>query len=173
MYTRGFSACHTTPHTHHDHNHSHSPQRHTHTHTIDHTTCTPTHNITHTNITRRQRQRKKTEKERETREDEKDERQDTRRQDRTGQDKTRQDLSGTPSSMSSPPRVKTTALTQNEEYRTVAIDNPLTVFNYLQNSNSIFRAAGINSEKVFGSTVFGCLADRQSRRDKRNDPIIN
>ena len=35
-------------------------------------------------------------------------------------------LSGTPSSMSSPPRVKTTALTHNEEYCPVAIYNPLT-----------------------------------------------
>ena len=35
-------------------------------------------------------------------------------------------LSGTPSSMSSPPRVKTTALTHNEEYCSVAIYNLLT-----------------------------------------------
>ena len=35
-------------------------------------------------------------------------------------------LSGTPSSMSSPPRVKTTALTHDEKYCPVAIYNPLT-----------------------------------------------
>ena len=35
-------------------------------------------------------------------------------------------LSGTPASMSSPPRVKTTALTHNEEYCPVAIYSPLT-----------------------------------------------
>ena len=35
-------------------------------------------------------------------------------------------LYGTPSSMSSPPRVKTTALAQHEEYFPVAIYNPLT-----------------------------------------------
>ena len=34
--------------------------------------------------------------------------------------------SGTPSSISSPPRVKTTALTHNVEYCPVAIHNPLT-----------------------------------------------
>ena len=36
-------------------------------------------------------------------------------------------LSGTPSPMSIQPRVKTTALSQNEEYRHVAIYNPLTL----------------------------------------------
>ena len=35
-------------------------------------------------------------------------------------------LSGTPSSMSSPPRVKTTGLTHNEEYCSMAIYHPLT-----------------------------------------------
>ena len=37
-------------------------------------------------------------------------------------------LPGTPSSMSTPPRVKTTALTQNEEYCPIAIYNPLTSY---------------------------------------------
>ena len=53
----------------------------------------------------------------------------------------------TPSSMSSPPRVKTTALTQNEEYFTVAIYNPLTgyepklldEFDHSETSSMIFQ----------------------------------
>ena len=56
-------------------------------------------------------------------------------------------LSGTPSSMSSPPRVKTTALTQNEEYCSMAIYSPLTGyepklidnFDYSETSAIIFQ----------------------------------
>ena len=56
-------------------------------------------------------------------------------------------LSGTPSSMSSPPRVQTTALTHNEEYCPVAIYNPLTGyepklldnFDYSETSAKIFQ----------------------------------
>ena len=38
------------------------------------------------------------------------------------------------------------------------------VFNYLHDSNSIFRAAGINSEIFFGRTV--CSADQQHQRTR-------
>ena len=56
-------------------------------------------------------------------------------------------LSGTPSSMSSPPRVKTTALTHNEEYCSMAIYHPLTGyepklldnFDYSETSAMIFQ----------------------------------
>ena len=67
----GFSACHTTHHTHNNN----TPHNSTQTHTT-------TLNDTHTTNTRRQRQRKKTEKDdRERREDE--------REDKTRQDNTR------------------------------------------------------------------------------------
>ena len=54
-------------------------------------------------------------------------------------------LSGTPSSMSSPPRVKTTALTYKEEYCPVAMYNPLTGcepidnFDYSETSAMVFQ----------------------------------
>ena len=61
-------------------------------------------------------------------------------------------LSGTPSSMSSPPRVKTTALTHNEEYCPVAIYKPLTGYepklldnsDYSETSAMIFQNKSVD-----------------------------
>ena len=68
-------------------------------------------------------------------------------------------LSGTPSTMSIQPRVKTTALTQNEEYCPMAIYNPLTDyepnlldnFDYSETSAMIFQdeSGDIDTEPSF------------------------
>ena len=73
----GFSACHTTPHTHHDHNDTHNTTQH--------------HTQHHTETGTERRQRKET-KERERREDGRGEtRQDKTRQDKRRQEKTREE----------------------------------------------------------------------------------
>ena len=68
-------------------------------------------------------------------------------------------LSGTPSSMSSPPRVKTTALTHNEEYCPMAMYNPLTGYepnlldnvDYSETSAMLFQdeSGDIDSEPYY------------------------
>ena len=60
-------------------------------------------------------------------------------------------LSGTPSSMSSPPRVKTTALTHNEEYCPVAIFNPLTGVKLCNAFREVCRRRAAHEEICVGA----------------------